>query len=72
MFRDLKQGQREMVDTFAQELRALLQKAYPPAQMGSEDTETIGHAVLTNQFISWLHPELNSNLAGQEGSLTSY
>ena len=47
---------------------ALFRKAYPPAQMGSEEAETMGHAVLTNQFISRLHPELKSKLAGQEGS----
>ena len=36
--------------------------------MGSEEAETMGHAVLTNQFISGLHPELKSKLAGQEDS----
>ena len=53
-----------MVDIFAQELRALFRKAYSPAQMGSEEAETMGRAVLTNQ----LHPELKSKRVGQEGS----
>ena len=68
LFHDRKQGQRETLDTFAQELRALFWKAYPPAQMGSEEAEMMGRAVLTNQFISRLQPELKSKLAVQEGN----
>ena len=37
--------------------------------MGSEEAETMGHAVLTNHFISWLHPELKSKLARQQGGI---
>ena len=36
--------------------------------MGSEEAETMSHAVLTNQVISGLQPELKNKLAGQEGS----
>ena len=36
--------------------------------MGSEEAETMGRAVLTNQFLSGLQPELKSKLDGQEGS----
>ena len=36
--------------------------------MGSEEAEILGKAVLTNQFISGLHPEQKSMLAGQEAS----
>ena len=68
LFHDRRQGQREIVDTFAQELRVLFRKAYPPAQMGSEKPKTMGCAVLTNQFISGLQPELKSKQAGQDGS----
>ena len=63
-----EKGSGETVDTFPQELRPLFQKAYPPAQKGSEEAETMGHAVLTNQFISGLRPELKSKLAGHQGS----
>ena len=65
---DRKQGQGETVDSYAQELRSLFRKAYPPAQMGSEKAEAMGHTVLANQFVSGLCPELKSKLAGQEGS----
>ena len=58
-----------MVDTFAQEQRALFRKAYSPAQMENEEAETMGCAVLTNQFISGLQPELKSKVAEQEGSI---
>ena len=68
LFHDRRQGQRETVDTFAQELRVLFRKAYPPAQMGSEKLKTMGCAILTNQFISGLQPELKSKQAGQDGS----
>ena len=43
-------------------------KAYPLAQIRSKEAETMGRIVLTSQFISGLHPELKSKLAGQEGS----
>ena len=58
----------ETVDTFAQELWSLFRKAYPPAQRGSEEAETMGRAVLANQFLVGLHPELKGKLAGQEGT----
>ena len=68
LFHDRKQRQGEAVDTFAQELRSLFRKAYPPAQRGSEEAETMGRAVLANQFLAGLHPELKGKLAGQEGT----
>ena len=68
LFHDRKQRQGETVDTFAQELRSLFRKAYPPAQRGSEEAETMGRAVLANQFLAGLHPELKGKLAGQEGT----
>ena len=57
LFHDRKQRQGEVVDTFAKELRPLYRKAYPPAQRGSEEVETMG-----------LHPELKGKLVGQEGT----
>ena len=68
LFHDRKQRQGETVDTFDQELRSLLRKAYPPAQSGSEEAETMGRAVLANQFLAGLYPELKGKLAGQEGT----
>ena len=68
LFHDRKQRQGEAVDTFAQELRSLFRKAYPPAQSGSEEAETMGPAVLANQFLAGLHPELRGKLAGQKGT----
>ena len=64
LFHDRKQRQGETADTFAQELRSLLRKAYPPAVRVSEEVETRGRAVLANQFLAGLHPELK----GQEGT----
>ena len=54
------------MDTFAQKLRSLFRMAYPPAQRGNEEAETIKQAVLANQFLAGLHPELKDKLAGQE------
>ena len=68
LFHDRKQRPGEAVDTFAQELRPLYMMAYPPAQRGSEEAETMGRAVLANQFLAGLHRELKGKLAGQEGT----
>ena len=69
LFHDQNQKQGEAVDTFAQKLRSLFRMAYPPAQRGSEEAETMGRAVLANQFLTGLHQtELKGKLAGQEGT----
>ena len=36
------------------------------AYAGSGEAETIGRAVLANQFLAGLHPELKDKLVGQE------
>ena len=51
LFHDRRQGSRETVVDFAQDLRHLFNKAYPKAQQGSTDAEEIGKVVLANQFI---------------------
>ena len=68
IFHDRKQRQGEAMDTFTQELRSLFRKAYPPAQSGSEEEDTMGRAVLANQFLAGLHPKLKGKLAGHEST----
>ena len=57
LFHNRKQWLRKTVDTYAQGLRYLFKRAYPPTQRGNEAAETMGHAVLANQFLAGLHPE---------------
>ena len=57
-----------LTDAFAQELKSLIQKAYPPSQRGSEEAEAIKSVVLINQSLSQLRPELKSKLAAQQAS----
>ena len=66
LFYDQKQRHGEPVDTFAQELGSLFRKAYPPAQRKSKEAETMGRAMLANQFLAGLHQEVKGRLAGQE------
>ena len=71
LFHDRRQGSRETVDDFAQDLRHLFNKAYPKAQQGSTDAEEIGKVVLANQFINGLVSELKAKITGKEGWLLS-
>ena len=45
----------------------LFYEAYPHAQQGSAEAQTMGRAVLVNQFVCGLRPDLKTKLAGKEG-----
>ena len=49
-------------------LSRLYQKAYPRGNQGSQETETMGKAVLAYQFVSGLLPEIQVKVAGVEGT----
>ena len=54
---------------FAQELRKLHSKAYSAATCANPEAEKMGQMVLVHQFVSGLHPELQSKVVGVEGSM---
>ena len=66
LFHERKQKERETVDGYAQALKVLFGRAYPSAQRGSAEAETMGRYVLTSQFVSGLLPQIKSNIAGVE------
>ena len=68
LFHDRKQKTGESVDSYAQELRRLYQKAYPESMQGSEDAEKIGKTLLASQFLSGLHTEIKKRVTGSEHS----
>ena len=67
LFHERRQKDGESVDSYAQALRVLFHKAYPSAQRGSPEAESMGKAVLASQFASGLLPELRAKVAGVEG-----
>ena len=66
-FHERKQGRKESVDTYAQELQRLLQRAYPNAVQGNTDAQEMGQAVLSSQFVGGLIPEIKRKIAYLEG-----
>lgn len=68
LFHERKQKPKELVDDYAQELWRLFHKAYPSAQQGSAETESMGKLVLAYQFVAGLHSDLKMKVAGTEGS----
>ena len=67
MFHDRKQGEKETVDSYAQDLRRLFHRAYPSSQREGQEAETIAQNVLTNQFVAGLLPAIKVKVAGSEG-----
>ena len=67
LFHERKQRERESVDSYVQALRGLFKKAYPSAQRGSPEAESMGRAVLASQFASGLLPAIKSKVAGSDG-----
>ena len=67
LFHDRKQKEKEMMYTYAQELKALFYKAYPQVQEGNAATESMGCSVLSSQFVAGLLPPSKSKLTGVEG-----
>ena len=54
---------KEDVDTYAQDLRNLFQKAYPKVRQGSTEAEEMAKSVLAHQFAADLLPELKVKVA---------
>jgi len=69
LFHQCKQGNKEMVDQYAQELRKLFYPAYPRENQGSGEAEGFGRSVLAHQFVAGLLSALRSKVTGGEGSL---
>ena len=69
LFHNRKQGQKETVDDFAQDLRKLHSRAYSTAMYANSEAEKVGQMVLANQFISGLRPELQAKIVGMEGTM---
>ena len=67
LFHERKQKAKD-VDTYAQDLRNLFQKAYPKARQGSKEAEEMGKAVLAHQFAACLLPDLKVKVAGADGT----
>ena len=68
-FHKRKQEASESVDSFAQELRRLLRKAYPSASRGSQEAEEMGKAVLAWHFVTGLREDIKAKLAGCDGDI---
>ena len=69
MFHDRRQGQKETVDEYAQELRKLYTKAYAAVTRGTAEAEEVGKQVIASQFVTGLRPELQFKVVGLEGSM---
>jgi len=67
LFHECKQGPRESVDDYAQDLRRLFTRAYPSAQQGTSEPESMGCSVLMYQFIAGLRSDVKMKVAGMEG-----
>ena len=69
LFHQRKQGTKETVDQYAQELRKLFYQAYSRENQESGETEGFGRSVLVHQFVAGLLPVLRSKIAGNEGDI---
>ena len=63
LFHSRRQKVNEKVEDYAQDLSRLYQKAYIQANQSSQETETMGKAVLVYQFVL---PEIQVKVAGIE------
>ena len=66
LFCNRKQNANERVDDYAQDLNRSYQKAYPQANQGSQEAETMVRTVLAYQFVSGILPEIKVKVAGIE------
>ena len=57
LFHERKMKAKEDVDSYAQDLRNLFQKAYPRVRQGSKEAEETGKSVLAHQFAAGLLPK---------------
>ena len=69
LFHDRRQGPRETVDDFSQELRKLYSKAYSAVTRGTPEAEKVGQTVLVSQFVAGLRPELQVKVVGMDGTM---
>ena len=69
LFYSRRQGPKESVDDFAQELQKLHARAYATATYANPEAEKVGQMVFAIQFISGLWPELQAKLVGMEGTM---
>ena len=67
LFHKRKQKPNETVDAYAQELRMLFNRAYPLAQQGTHEAETMGQSILAYQFVSGLRSKIKAKVAGCDG-----
>ena len=66
LFHDQKQQNSESVDKFAQDLRKLYNKAYPPSMRDGEEADAMENTVLASQFVAGLKPDIIKKIAGCE------
>ena len=69
LFHERRQGSQETVDNYAQDLKKLFYKAYRRYLQAGQETEEMGKAVLSSQFVAGLHRDIRIMLAGQEGTI---
>ena len=63
-----KQLATETVDQYAQDLKKLFLRAYPPRQHEAPGAEIMAQSVIAYQFVDGLLPEIKVKLAGCEGT----
>ena len=56
------------MDDYAQDLRRLFNRAYPSAQQGTSEVESMGRSVLAYQFVAGLRSDIKIKVAGTEGN----
>ena len=66
-FHERKQGPKESVDSYAQDIRRLFNRAYSSVS-ASGDGDQMRQSVLAYQFVAGLRSELKAKLVGREGT----
>ena len=56
------------MDDYAQDLRRLFNRAYPSAQQGTSEVESMGRSVLAYQFVAGLRSDIKIKVSGTEGN----
>ena len=67
-FHGRKQLVTETVDQYAQDLKKLFLRAYPPRQCEAPGAEIMAQSVIAYQFVDGLLPEIKVKLAGCKGT----
>ena len=66
-FHERKQGPRESIDDYAQDLQSLFHQAYSSAQHEGGGAEAMGQSVLRYQFVAGLRANLRAKVVGCTG-----